>query len=81
MGGCLESVLSIGPMKREIIGFHRDAVGDWVADLTCGHTQHVRHNPPLVSRPWVLREDGRRQFIGHTVECLECERDGDGGNS
>lgn len=61
-------------MKRAIIGFHRDEVGDWVADLACGHTQHVRHNPPLVSRPWVLHEEGRRQFIGQTLDCPECDR-------
>ena len=41
-------------MKRAITGFHQDDEGHWVADLVCGHTQHVRHNPPLSNRPWVL---------------------------
>ncbi|XOJ55260.1 DUF3565 domain-containing protein [Candidatus Pseudothioglobus sp. Uisw_016] len=27
-------------------GFHLDEDNHWVADLSCGHTQHVRHNPP-----------------------------------
>ena len=26
-------------MKRKISGFHRDDVGDWVAELECGHYQ------------------------------------------
>ena len=37
-------------MKRAIVGYHRDDVGDWVAELECGHAQHVRHDPP-----WQLR--------------------------
>jgi hypothetical protein len=32
--------------NRKIVGFHRDDLGDWVADLECGHAQHLRHNPP-----------------------------------
>ena len=32
--------------KQKIIGFHQDEDGDGVAELGCGHTQHVRHNPP-----------------------------------
>ena len=32
---------------------------DWVAELECGHTQHVRHDPPWTNRPWVsLSRDG-----------------------
>lgn len=60
-------------MKRQIVGFHQDEVGDWVADLECGHTQHVRHNPPLSNRPWVLSEAGRRRFLGFELKCQECE--------
>ena len=33
-------------MQRTIIGFHQDATQEWVADLECGHQQHVRHPPP-----------------------------------
>ncbi len=32
--------------ERKILGFHQDEQRDWVADLECGHTRHVRHNPP-----------------------------------
>ncbi|MCP9494848.1 MAG: DUF3565 domain-containing protein [Pyrinomonadaceae bacterium MAG19_C2-C3] len=38
-------------MKSKILGFHQDEEQHWVADLECGHTQHVRHNPPLSVRP------------------------------
>jgi hypothetical protein len=58
---------------RTIIGFHQDKRGDWVADLACGHTQHVRHNPPWLERPWVLRGEGRRRFLGHELDCVVCE--------
>ena len=63
-------------MKQEIVGFDQDEVGDWVAILACGHTQHVRHNPPLVSRPWVLTETGRRRFLGHQLDCERCDGEG-----
>ncbi len=36
----------IGIWERAIIAFHVDQDGDWVADLECGHTRHVRHTPP-----------------------------------
>ncbi len=60
-------------MKRRIVGFHQDEVGDWVADLECGHTQHVRHDPPLSDRPWVLTPEGRRRFIGFQLDCKICD--------
>ncbi len=63
-------------MKRTIIDFEQDEVGDWRAVLDCGHRQHVRHNPPLVSRPWVLTEAGRNQFLGHELICKQCEEEG-----
>ncbi len=45
-----------------------------MALLGCGHPQHVRHNPPLVSRPWVLTEEGRRTRLGMPLDCVRCER-------
>jgi len=60
-------------MTRRIIGFHQDEHGDWVADLECGHGQHVRHKPPLVSRPWVMTEEGRTSRLGATLNCLKCD--------
>ena len=57
---------------RRIVGFHQDAERHWVAELECGHTQHVRHEPPLVSRPWVLTEAGRTRHLGTTLACRLC---------
>ena len=63
-------------MKRKIVAFDQDQVGDWRAVLACGHRQHVRHNPPLANRPWVLTEAGRNQFLGYALNCKLCEEDG-----
>ena len=48
-------------MQRRIAGFHVDGEGDWVADLDCGHTRHVRHRPPFFNRPWVVDPEQRAQ--------------------
>ncbi|MGH9506346.1 MAG: DUF3565 domain-containing protein [Terriglobales bacterium] len=58
---------------QAIVGFHRDEQGDWVAELACGHNQHLRHRPPWETRPWVVEEEGRRQHIGHILFCAKCE--------
>ena len=60
-------------MQRAIVGFEQDELGDWRAILACGHRQHVRHNPPLSERPWVLTEEGRSRFLGVTLECKACD--------
>jgi hypothetical protein len=60
-------------MQRAIIGFGRDAAGDWVALLACGHRQHVRHEPPRVHREWVLTPAGRRDRLGRRIDCRLCE--------
>ncbi|HEV7595929.1 MAG TPA: DUF3565 domain-containing protein [Gemmatimonadaceae bacterium] len=62
-------------MTRRIVAFHRDVEGDWVADLDCGHSQHVRHDPPWQSRPWVESKEGRARFIGTSLECVRCGDD------
>ena len=61
-------------MTRQITGFHQDDEAHWVADLSCGHTQHLRHDPPTVERPWVLTAAGRERRLGETLECPECAR-------
>jgi len=59
--------------RRPITGFHQDDEGDWVADLACGHAQHMRHNPPLNSRPWVLDPAGRQAMLGTELPCKPCD--------
>ncbi|HVR98923.1 MAG TPA: DUF3565 domain-containing protein [Thermoanaerobaculia bacterium] len=60
-------------MKRKIIGFHQDDQLHWVADLECGHAQHVRHDPPWMNRPWVLTPEGRERFLGVELDCKKCD--------
>ena len=62
-------------MKQRIIGFHQDEHGDWVADLECGHGQHVRHDPPWSERPWVRTLRGREQKLGATLLCKQCDEE------
>ena len=61
-------------MKRAILDFHLDEADDWVADLECGHGQHVRHRPPFVNRPWVMTSSGRDAMLGIELDCVRCDR-------
>ncbi len=61
-------------MERPITGYHQDEFGDWVAELDCGHGQHVRHKPPFFNRPWVVTEAGRRDKLGFKLNCVRCDR-------
>ena len=58
---------------RRIVGFHRDDEGFWVAELECGHTQHVRHRPPWLRRPWVESPEGRHRHLGSVLQCRPCD--------
>lgn len=60
-------------MQQAIVGFHLDEEGHWVAELACGHGQHVRHDPPWQNRPWVLTEQGQKEKLGVMLECKKCE--------
>jgi hypothetical protein len=59
-------------VPRRIIGFHQDHEGHWVADLECGHGQHVRHDPPWQLRPWVITPEGRASYVGTELRCVRC---------
>ena len=61
-------------MERSILGFHRDAEDYWVAELDCGHSQHVRHKPPFENRPWTTTEEGRKSKLGLQLPCPNCDR-------
>ena len=60
-------------MERPITGSHQDEEGYWVAELACGHTQHVRHDPPWQVREWVTTPAGRASRLGMMLECLKCD--------
>lgn len=59
-------------MDRRITGFHQDEEGNWVAELECGHQQHVRHDPPWQLRPWVTTPEGRATRISTLLGCRRC---------
>ncbi len=61
-------------VERSITGYHLDDAGDWVAELACGHNQHVRHRPPFQTRAWVLDADDRRGRLGTPLDCPLCDR-------
>lgn len=60
-------------MNQSITGYHKDEENDWVAELNCGHFQHVRHNPPFINRPWVITIVGRCSMIGYQLNCKKCD--------
>jgi tellurite methyltransferase len=61
-------------MQRPMRGFHQDAESHWVAELSCGHAQHVRHQPPFTLRPWMLTLEGRTGRLGQSLDCVACDR-------
>lgn len=60
-------------MQQPITGYHRDDEGHWVAQLACGHNQHVRHEPPFINRPWVVTPEGREAWLGTELACKKCD--------
>lgn len=58
--------------ESPIRSFRQDAEGHWIAELECGHAQHVRHRPPLETREWVMTEEGRRGRLGARLPCRYC---------
>lgn len=61
-------------MRRTIDGFHHDEAGDWVAELSCLHGQHVRHRPPFRDAPWVQDDVQRAARVGTPIDCPLCDR-------
>jgi len=59
-------------LRRAIVSYHQDEEGHWVAELECGHTQHVRHDPPWQVRMWVTTPEGRASHLGTELECVLC---------
>lgn len=61
-------------MDQPIVGFHLDDEQHWVAELACGHNQHVRHDPPWINRPWTTTTEGRRSALGRVLTCRKCDQ-------
>ncbi|HPE61025.1 MAG: DUF3565 domain-containing protein [Thiothrix sp.] len=62
-------------MEQPITAYHTDEEGDWVAELACGHFQHVRHRPPWFNRPWVITPEGRKCMLGRKLACRKCDEE------
>ncbi len=61
-------------MKQPITGYHKDEEAHWVAQLACGHNQHVRHDPPWINRPWVMTAEGQQSMLGFKLDCKKCDQ-------
>lgn len=64
----------MGDVHRTMTGFHRDDDGDWVAELSCLHTQHIRHQPPFSEAAWIEDAEERRRRVGEPLDCPLCDR-------
>ena len=60
-------------MKQPIVDYDLDEENHWVAELPCGHFQHVRQEPPLENRIWVTPVEGRASMHGFEPNCLKCD--------
>ncbi|MGY2291415.1 DUF3565 domain-containing protein [Pseudomonas sp. SDO528_S397] len=62
-------------LHATVTGFYQDADQHWVVQLSCGHTQHLRHQPPWQSRAWVNDPAQRLEKIGHAFACGWCAQE------
>jgi tellurite resistance-related uncharacterized protein/hemerythrin-like domain-containing protein len=66
----------LDPQPRvPIVGLRPDEAepeGAWIADLACGHAQHVRHKPPFQNAAWVTTPEGRAETTGTRLPCRLC---------
>lgn len=60
-------------MEKRIVGDQQDEEQHWMAELECGHHQHLRHQPPWTNRPWVTSAEGRTSHLGDMLDCKKCE--------
>ncbi|WP_341303668.1 DUF3565 domain-containing protein [Pseudomonas sp. TMP25] len=70
--GTRESEPSTDGRPARLLDFRQDEHGDWVAVLSCGHTQHLRHQPPWQNRAWVLNAKQRNAQRGKPFACGWC---------
>jgi hypothetical protein len=64
--------VTVAVMTHKIVTFHLDEHSDWVAQLECGHEQHVGHTPLWNYRYWLTTPQGRLEYLGQELNCLEC---------
>jgi|GEM_PF-893351 len=60
-------------MQCKIIRFHKDEKGDWIVDLDCGHSRHMRHDPPWSNMDWIHSSEARWDRMQQPIECRSCD--------
>ena len=50
-----------------IMVFYQEGEGHWMAELDCDDQRYMRHHPPFRNTAWVIRESGRRQYVGMSL--------------
>ena len=63
-----------GDVHRAMTGFRRDDDGAWVAQLSCLHSQHIRHQPPFWEAAWIEDDGARAERVGQSLDCPLCDR-------
>lgn len=58
--------------NSKVLDLRQDEEQHWVAVLSCGHTQHLRHQPPWQNRYWLLDPQQRNAKIGQPFVCGWC---------
>ena len=61
-------------MHRTMTGFRRDENGEWVAELSCLHSQHIRHLPTFSQAAWIEDDEERQRRVGEPLDCPLCDR-------
>lgn len=61
-------------MHRSMTGFRRDDQGAWIAELSCLHSQHIRHEPPFWEAAWIEDDEERTKRVGQPLDCPLCDR-------
>ena len=64
----------MGDVHRAMTGFRRDDDGAWVAELSCLHSQHIRHEPPFWEAAWIEDDEARGERVGQPLDCPLCDR-------
>ncbi len=65
-------LVTMTTVVRTIESLRRESEHAVVLRLGCGHTRHVRHNPPLSDHPWVVDQAASAEKVGQAIECGAC---------
>ena len=66
------SQATLAETMRKIVDFHLDGNLDWIAQLECGHPQHILYSPLCNHRYWLTTPQGRLGYLGLELACPVC---------